>query len=60
MRLVYWFIDALAAVTFAVSENAMKSVFSFLLFLPLIAIMIPIFIWLEQKKKRGDKIDYTW
>jgi len=60
MRLFWYFIDILNAIGTSLMEGISQSPLKIILFIPLIAFLIPVMIYISEKQRRGEKVDYTW
>jgi hypothetical protein len=60
MRLFWYIIDALQAVTFSIGEAIAKSKLWLPVFIFLIALLIPVMIYLAEKQRKRQPVDYSW
>jgi hypothetical protein len=60
MRIFWYFVDVLNAIGTALIEGVSQSPLKIILFIPFIAFLIPLMIYISEKQRKGEKVDYTW
>jgi hypothetical protein len=60
MRLFWYLVDVFAAITFMIAGLVVESKLWLILFIPCIAFLIPVMIYLSEKQRRGEKVDYSY
>lgn len=60
MRLLWYIVDTIAMVAFKVGEALERSKLLYIVFIPLIALLIPVFIYLAEKQRKKEPVDFSW
>jgi len=57
----FWYIfDLLQCLAWGIAGLVVRSPLALILFIPLIALLIPVMIYIAEKQRKGEKVDYSW
>lgn len=58
MKAIYYLVDVANVILSSLADTIGKSLVSFVLFVPLLALCIPFMIWYSERERKGNKLDY--
>lgn len=60
VRFLWVILDTLAVIAFTIGGMLERSKVLYIVFIPLIALLIPVFIYLAEKQRRKEPVDFSW
>lgn len=60
VRFFWVILDTLAVIAFTIGGMLERSKLLYIVFIPLIALLIPVFIYLAEKQRKKEPVDFSW